>query len=99
MEYIVGGSQASVRICDQLEMLLSSACCSWYQHWKLFVVFNSLSGYGFMDVGLPPASPSDKDIDLKVLSCPSTLLDARKGLKHCPPILEQIFCWQTHPSI
>lgn len=26
----------------------------------------SLSGYGFMDIGLPPASPSDKDIDLKV---------------------------------
>ncbi|XP_068689729.1 uncharacterized protein [Montipora foliosa] len=25
----------------------------------------SLSGYGFMDIGLPPASPSDKDIDLK----------------------------------
>jgi len=25
-----------------------------------------LSGYGFMDIGLPPASPSDKDIDLKV---------------------------------
>lgn len=26
----------------------------------------SLSGYGFMDIGLPPASPSEKDIDLKV---------------------------------
>ena len=26
----------------------------------------SLSGYGFMDVGLPPASPSEKDIDIKV---------------------------------
>lgn len=26
---------------------------------------NDLSGYGFMDIGLPPASPSDKDIDLK----------------------------------
>lgn len=29
----------------------------------------SLSGYGFMDIGLPPASPSDKDIDLKVHGC------------------------------
>ncbi|XP_027054911.1 uncharacterized protein LOC113681966 isoform X2 [Pocillopora damicornis] len=26
---------------------------------------NDLSGYGFMDIGLPPASPSEKDIDLK----------------------------------
>ncbi|XP_031565577.1 uncharacterized protein LOC116300779 isoform X2 [Actinia tenebrosa] len=26
---------------------------------------NDLSGYGFMDVGLPPASPSERDIDLK----------------------------------
>ncbi|XP_020897235.1 uncharacterized protein LOC110236092 isoform X2 [Exaiptasia diaphana] len=25
----------------------------------------SLSGYGFMDIGLPPASPSERDIDLK----------------------------------
>lgn len=33
-----------------------------------FVIYlwHSLSGYGFMDIGLPPASPSDKDIDLKV---------------------------------
>ncbi|EDO35218.1 predicted protein, partial [Nematostella vectensis] len=26
---------------------------------------SSLSGYGFMDIGLPPASPSERDIDLK----------------------------------
>ncbi|XP_032230912.1 uncharacterized protein LOC5506625 isoform X2 [Nematostella vectensis] len=26
---------------------------------------NDLSGYGFMDIGLPPASPSERDIDLK----------------------------------
>ena len=38
-----------------------------FKYFLSFLLF-SLSGYGFMDIGLPPASPSDKDIDLKVHS-------------------------------
>lgn len=33
---------------------------------KFVILCLRLSGYGFIDVGLPPASPSDREIDSAV---------------------------------